>query len=62
MCSSDLKVIEFTRNLELTGEQEVTAHITAEQIQNPEDLVRRLAPRFEVIFDSSAIQFPVDRS
>ena len=56
------KVIEFTRNLELTGEQEVTAHITAEQIKTPEDLIRRLAPRFEVVFDSSAIEVPVDRS
>jgi hypothetical protein len=55
------KVIEYTRNLELTGEREVTAHVTAEQLRTPEDLVRRLAPRFEVVFDSSACKFPVDR-
>ncbi|MSR39453.1 MAG: hypothetical protein EXS02_11540 [Planctomycetes bacterium] len=53
------KVIEFTRNLELTGPCEVTARITAEQIKTPEDLVRRLAPRFELIFDSSSCTFPV---
>lgn len=47
------KVLLWTRTLELTGENEVTARITAEQIATPEDLVRRLAPRFEVVIDGS---------
>ena len=55
------KVLLWTRNLDKTGEQEVTASITAEQIQTPEELVRRLAPRFEVVFDAAGCSFPVDR-
>lgn len=45
-------VLVWTKNMEKTGDREVTATITAAQIQSPEDLVRRLAPRFEVIFDA----------
>lgn len=33
------------------GDREVTARVTAKQIKTPKDLVRRLAPRYEVIFD-----------
>ncbi|HLQ37508.1 MAG TPA: hypothetical protein VK348_06890, partial [Planctomycetota bacterium] len=54
------KVLVWTRNLEKTGEQEVVAHITAEQIQTPGDLVRRLAPRFEVVLDSTGCSLPLD--
>ena len=32
---------------------------TAEQIQTPQDLVRRLAPRFEVIFASAGCKLPL---
>lgn len=53
------QVLVWTRNLERTGEREVTATITAEQIQTPEDLVRRLAPRFEVIFDATGCKLPL---
>ena len=53
------KVVLWTRNMEKTGEQEVTAHVTAAQIQTPVDLVRRLAPRFEVVFDGTGCKLPV---
>jgi len=46
-------VIAWTANMEKTADREVTARITASQINTPEDLVRRLAPRFEVIFDAT---------
>jgi hypothetical protein len=56
------KVLRCTRNLDQTGECEVTARITADQIKSPEDLVRRLAPRFQVVFDASGCPgFPIDR-
>lgn len=40
-----------TRNMAKAGDREVTARVTAKQIKTPKDLVRRLAPRYEVIFD-----------
>ena len=52
-------VLIWTRNLEKTGDREVTARITAQQIQTPEDLVRRLAPRFEVVFDCKDCKLPL---
>jgi hypothetical protein len=52
-------VLMWTRNLEKTGDREVTARITAAQIQTPEDLVRRLAPRFEVIFAANGCSLPL---
>lgn len=45
-------VLVWTKNMEKTGEREVRATVTAEQIKTPKDLVRRLAPRYEVIFDA----------
>jgi hypothetical protein len=54
-------VLQWTRNLQKTGDREVTARITAEQIKTPEDLVRRLAPRFQVVFDATGLDFPVER-
>ena len=45
-------VLVWTANMEKTGPREVTARVTAAQIETPQDLVRRLAPRFEVIFDA----------
>jgi hypothetical protein len=48
-----------TANLEKTGPREVTARITAEQIKTPQDLVRRLAPRFEVVFDGKGCKLPL---
>ena len=48
----------WTRNMERTGPREVTARVTAAQIKTPEDLVRRLAPRFEVIFDARGTTLP----
>lgn len=55
------KVLRYTANLEQTGECEVTAKITAEQIKTPEDLVRRLAPRFQAVFDArECAAFPID--
>ncbi len=52
-------VLVWTRNLDKTGDRQVTARVTAEQIKTPEDLVRRLAPRFEVIFDASGCKLPL---
>lgn len=45
-------VLVWTKTLAKTGEREVTATITPTTLQTPEDLVRWLAPRFEVIFDA----------
>lgn len=53
-------VLVWTRNLEKTGARQVTARITGSQIQTPADLVRRLAPRFEVIFDATGCKLPVN--
>jgi len=47
------KVLMWTRNMAKTGDREVTARVTAKQIKTPKDLVRRLAPRYEVIFDAT---------
>lgn len=52
-------VLVWTRNLEKTGEREVTARITAERLQTPEDLVRWLAPRFEIVFDATTAALPL---
>lgn len=46
-------VLVWTANMEKTGDREVTARVTAAQLETPQDLVRRLAPRFEVVFDAS---------
>lgn len=42
----------FTNNFEKTGAREVSAHVTFADIRTPQDLLRRMAPRFEVIFDA----------
>jgi hypothetical protein len=52
-------VLVWTRNLDKTGDREVTARITAEKLRTPEDLVRWLAPRFEVIFDAKDCKLPL---
>ena len=53
-------VLVWTANMEKTGDQEVTARITAEQIKTPAELVRRLAPRYEVVFDAKDCKLPLD--
>jgi hypothetical protein len=56
------KVLRYTANMDQTGDCEVTAKITADQICTPEDLVRRLAPRYQAVFDSRECKtFPIDR-
>lgn len=52
-------VLIWTANMEKTGAREVQARITADQIKTPQDLVRRLAPRFEVIFDATGCKLPL---
>jgi leucyl aminopeptidase (aminopeptidase T) len=52
-------VLVWTANMEKTGAREVTARITADQIKTPQDLVRRLAPRYEVVFDSTGCSLPL---
>lgn len=46
-------VLMWTKNMAKTGDCEVTARVTAKQIKTPKDLVRRLAPRYQVIFDAT---------
>jgi hypothetical protein len=52
-------VLVWTKNMEKTGPREVVARVSAAQIQTPQDLVRRLAPRFEVIFDAAGCSLPL---
>jgi len=52
-------ILVWTRNLDKTGDREVVARITADKLRTPEDLVRWLAPRFEVIFDSKGCALPL---
>jgi hypothetical protein len=54
------RVLRWTRNMEKTGERTVTARIRADQIQTPADLVRRLAPRFEIVIEAAGCTFPLD--
>lgn len=49
----------WTKNMKRTGDRQVTAHIGAADIATPEDLVRRLAPRFEVVFDATGLTVPL---
>ena len=51
-------VLVWTANMEKTGEREVTAHLTSARIETAHDLVRWLAPRFEVIFDAKGCTLP----
>jgi hypothetical protein len=53
-------VLVWTNNMEKTGPREVTARVTADQIKTPQDLVRRLAPRFEAIFDATGCTLPLE--
>jgi len=43
----------WTRNMEKVSDREVVARVTSAQIKTPQDLVRRLAPRYVVVFDAS---------
>ena len=45
-------VLVWTKNMKKVAAREVVARVEAEQIKTPADLIRRLAPRFEVIFDA----------
>ncbi|MCA8964405.1 MAG: hypothetical protein H6838_03510 [Planctomycetes bacterium] len=53
-------VVLWTKNLDKTGPREVVAHVTAADIRTPENLVRWLAPRFEVIFDAAGCKLPLE--
>lgn len=53
-------VLLWTKNMEKTQVREVCAQVTAKTIVTPEDLVRWLAPRFEVIFDATGCTLPLD--
>lgn len=48
------KVLVWTKNMEKVSDHEVLARVTSAQIKTPKDLVRRLAPRYELIFDARA--------
>ena len=45
-------VLVWTKNMKKVAAREVVARVEADQIKTPADLIRRLAPRFEVIFDA----------
>jgi len=47
-------VLMWTKNMEKVTAREVVARVRADQLRTPADLVRRLAPRYEVIFDARA--------
>lgn len=49
------EVYVWTKNLQKVDERAVAVHVTAATVRTPEDLVRWLAPRFEVIFDARAL-------
>ncbi|MGE3173650.1 MAG: hypothetical protein AB7O97_13585 [Planctomycetota bacterium] len=54
-------VLRYTRNMEQTGDDEVTARVTEDRIRTPADLLRLLAPRYQVVFDAGACErFPLD--
>ena len=55
------KVLRYTRNMEQTGPNEVTARVNSAQIRTPEDLVRRLAPRYQVVFSAEDCTIEVSR-
>ena len=44
--------IVWLHNLEKDGPRRVTARVTEKGIERPEDLIKLLAPRYEVIFDA----------
>ncbi len=52
-------VLLCTNNMDQTGPREVVARVTAAQIKTPQELVRRLAPRFEVVFDARDCKLPL---
>ncbi len=54
------RVLRLTRNMDQTGERKVTVRITADQIQTPADLMRRLAPRYEIVIDGRECRLPLD--
>ncbi len=54
------RVLRMTRNLEQTGERQVTARVKAAQLATPADLVRWLAPRFEVVIEGTGCTLPLD--
>ncbi|GAB4153361.1 MAG: hypothetical protein Fur0037_22200 [Planctomycetota bacterium] len=55
------RVLKWTRTVERTGENRVSVAVTSESIKTPEDLVRRLAPRYEVVIDGRGLSLPLDR-
>lgn len=54
------RVLRWTRNLQKTGDCCVEARVRQEDLATPQDLVRRLAPRFEVVFVDPKGTFPID--
>lgn len=55
------KVLRWTRNMERVEDCVVEATVQASDLSTPMDLVRRLAPRYEVVFADPTGVFPVDR-
>ena len=47
-------------NLTKNGDRQVVATVTAKDIKTPGQLVRALAPRFEVEFDGRGCKFDLD--
>lgn len=49
----------WTKNMKKTGDRTAEARIAAADIRTPQDMVRRLSPRFEVIFDCRGCELPL---
>jgi hypothetical protein len=48
-------------NLEQTGDRTVEMQVNARDIDNPADLIKAMAPRFEVEFDGSGCEIALDK-
>lgn len=53
-------VLALSKNTAKTGDRQITATVSEEDITSPKELILLLAPRFEVVFDGSACTFPLD--
>ncbi len=51
-----------SRGLEIIGEKTVRAHLRGADLRSAEDVVRMMAPRFEVEFDGAGCALPLDAS
>ncbi|MCA8975474.1 MAG: hypothetical protein KDC98_12195 [Planctomycetes bacterium] len=53
------QVYLWTKNMKKVGDRSVEARVSAADIKTPEDMIRRLSPRFEVVFDARDCTLPL---